>query len=156
MDAKQIISDLYTSSDLRACLARIRPVEIQEEVLQHTFTELLFKPEAEILDLHQRNKLTAYVAKMLVNMVRWQRSSFRKLQAKETPLESVIDLLDDIAVDEIIVPLQKIHWYEAKILELYAELGTYRKVAEVTGIPHISVFHTVQNARRNIKKHIEL
>lgn len=156
MDAKQIISDLYTSSDLRACLARIRPVEIQEEVLQHTFTELLCKPEAEILDLHARNKLTAYVAKMLVNMVRWQRSSFRKLEAKETPLESLTDVLDEIAVDEIVIPLHKIHWYEAKILELYADLGTYRKVAEVTGIPHISIFHTVQNARKNIKKHIEL
>lgn len=156
MNAKQIIADLYTSTDLRACLAKIRPVEIQEEVLQHTFTELLCKPEADILDLYQRNKLTAYVAKMLVNMVRWERSSFRKLQAKETPLESFTDLVDDIQVDEIVVPLQKIHWYEAKILELYAELGTYRKVAEVTGIPHISIFHTVQNARRNIKKHIEL
>lgn len=156
MDAKQIISDLYTSSDLRACLARIRPVEIQEDVLQHTFTELLCKPEADILDLHARNKLTAYVAKMLVNMVRWQRSSFRKLEAKETPLESLTDVLDEIAVDEIVIPLHKIHWYEAKILELYAELRSYRKVSEATGIPHISIYHTVQNARKNIKKHIEL
>lgn len=156
MNAKQIISDLYISQDLRACLARIRPVEIQEDVLQHTFTELLCKPEADILDLHARNKLTAYVAKMLVNMVRWQRSSFRKLEAKETPLESLTDVLDEITVDEIVIPLHKIHWYEAKILELYAELRSYRKVSEATGIPHISIYHTVQNARKNIKKHIEL
>ena len=156
MNAKQIIADLYTSQDLRTCLARIRPIDIQEEVLQHTFMELLSKPESEIIDLHLRNKLTAYVAKMLFNMVRWERSTFSKLKAKETTLESLPDVLQDFDVDVIVVPLEKIHWYEAKILELYAEHKTYRKVSEITGIPHISIFHTIKNARRNIKKHIEL
>lgn len=156
MNAKQIIADLYISQDLRACLARIRPIDIQEEVLQHTFMELLNKSDDEIIDLHVRNKLTAYVAKMLFNMVRWERSTFSKLKAKEISLESLPEVLEDIEIEVILVPLQKIHWYEAKILELYAEHKTYRKVAEITGIPHISIYHTVKNARRNIKKHIEL
>ena len=89
-------------------------------------------------------------------MVRWERGSFRKLEAKETPLESLPDLVEEEVVEIIVVPLDRIHWYEAKILELYAELGTYRKVAEATGIPHISIYHTVRNARKNIKKLIEL
>lgn len=93
---------------------------------------------------------------MLVNMVRWERGSFRKLEAKETYLESLPDVVEEIEVELIVVPLDRIHWYEAKILELYAELGTYRKVSEATGIPHISIYHTVQNARKNIKKFIDL
>jgi len=156
VNAKQIIADLYTSQDLRTCLSRIRPIDIQEEVLQHTFMELLSKPENEIIDLHLRNKLTAYVAKMLVNMVRWERGSFRKLQSKEVTFETLPDIIEDNEIEILIVPLDKIHWYEAKILELYAEHKTYRKVSEITGIPHISIFHTIKNARRNIKKHIEL
>lgn len=156
VDSRKILEDIYKSKDLKDCISKIRPIDIQQDVLQCTFTELLLKDEKLILDLYLRNKLMAYIVKMIYNMVRWERGSFRSSQSKEVFVEELPEVVDEQKIEIIVVPLQKIHWYEAKILELYAELGTYRKVAEVTGIPHISIFHTVQNARRNIKKHIEL
>jgi adenylate kinase family enzyme len=156
VETKEILEKIYRSDELKECVSKIRPVTIQQDVLQCTFTELLLKDKEIILDLYARNKLMAYIAKMIYNMVRWERGSFRSSETKEILLQELPEIIDEQKNEIIVVPLQKIHWYEAKILELYAELGTYRKVAEVTGIPHISIYHTVQKARKNIKKHIDL
>lgn len=156
MNAKQIIEQLYRSEDLENCLSRINPPDIRDDVKQHVFTELLIKPETEIMDLYQRGKLTAYVAKMLVNMVRWERSSFRKLQGRETALESFSDIADEQPIEIIVVPLDKLYWYDAKLLQLYAEHGSYRKVEAITGIEYSGICKAIQKARKQIKKHIEL
>jgi hypothetical protein len=156
VNAKQIIEELYRSDDLRECLSRIQPPDIRDDVKQHVFTELLLKPETDILDLYQRGKFTAYVAKMLVNMVRWERSSFRKLQGRETALESFSDVADEQPVEIIVVPLQKLYWYDAKMLELYAEHGSYRKVEAITGIEFSGICKTIKKARIEIKKHMDL
>ena len=154
MNAKQIIEELYRSDDLRECLSRIQPPDIRDDVKQHVFTELLLKPETDILDLYERGKFTAYVAKMLVNMVRWERSSFRKLQGRETALES--DIADEQPIEIIVVPLQKLYWYDAKMLELYAEHGSYRKVEAITGIEFSGICKTIKKARIEIKKHMDI
>ena len=156
MNAKQIIEELYRSDDLRECLSRIQPPDIRDDVKQHVFTELLLKPETDILDLYQRGKFVAYVAKMLVNMVRWERSSFRKLQGRETALESFYDIADEQPVEIIVVPLQKLYWYDAKMLELYAEHGSYRKVEAITGIEFSGICKTIKKARIEIKKHMDI
>jgi hypothetical protein len=156
VNAKEIIEQLYRSDDLRECLARIQPPDIRDDVKQHVFTELLLKPETDILDLYQRGKFVAYVAKMLVNMVRWERSSFRKLQGRETALESFADIADEPIQEIIVVPLQKLYWYDAKMLELYAEHGSYRKVEAITGIEFSGICKTIKKARIEIKKHMDL
>lgn len=156
MEAKQIIEELYRSKDLKECLAKIRPVDIQQDVLQYVFTELLMKDDEMVIDLYRRNKLMAYVAKMLYNMVRWERGTFRKSLTKEVIVDTFVDIAYEESIDEIQVPLEKIYWYDAQILELYAKYGTYRAVAEITGINHVSIFHTVKKAKEAIKKHIEL
>ena len=156
MNAKEIIEQLYRSDDLRECLARIQPPDIRDDVKQHVFTELLLKPETDILDLYERGKFVAYVAKMLVNMVRWERSSFRKLQGRETALESFADIADEPIQEIIVVPLQKLYWYDAKMLELYAEHGSYRKVEAITGIEFSGICKTIKKARIEIKKHMDL
>ena len=156
MNAKEIIEQLYRSDDLRECLARIQPPDIRDDVKQHVFTELLLKPETDILDLYERGKFVAYVAKMLVNMVRWERSSFRKLQGRETTLESFSDIADEPMQEIIVVPLQKLYWYDAKMLELYAEHGSYRKVEAITGIEFSGICKTIKKARIEIKKHMDL
>lgn len=156
VNAKDIIEQLYRSDDLENCLSRIQPADIRDDVKQHVFTELLLKPEADIMDLWERGKFTAYVAKMLVNMVRWERSSFRKLQGRETALESFSDIADEQPIEIIVVPLEKLYWYDAKMLELYAEHGSYRKVEAVTGIEFSGICKTIKKARIEIKKHMDL
>jgi hypothetical protein len=46
----------------------------------------------------------------------------------------------------------EMHWYKARVFELYAELGTYRAVSELTGIPTTSVYRTVQDLKKELKQ----
>lgn len=155
MTARQLLEDLYKSKELKECLAKIRPVEVQQDVLQHTFTELLLKDESFILDIWNRGKLTAYVAKMLYNMANLQRSSFNYPNRHDYYPEHLPEVVE-VKEEKIDVPLDKLYWYEAEILKLYAEHGSYRKVEELTGISHVSVYNTVKKARINIKKKMDL
>lgn len=155
--ARKLLEDIYRSKELKECLSKIRPVEIQQDVLQHTFTELLLKDEALILDLAERNKLLPFIAKMLHNMVRWERSTWKYTKSKE--IYNGINYDNHIVEnqeEEIKIPLNELYWYEARILELYAEHGSYRKVEEITGISYVSIFNTVKKARINIKRKMDL
>lgn len=152
MTSAELLEAVYRSEDLKRCVSKIR-IEIRDDVLQHTFLELLERPEQEIIDLHKRGKLTAYIAKMLYNMVYWQGSSFNRQAIKEVILETLPEIVEE-ELEEIIVPMNKLYWYDAKLLELYAEHGTYRKVAEITGIEYSGICKTVQRARKILKKHL--
>ncbi len=55
---------------------------------------------------------------------------------------------------EIKFDLTKLYWYKAEILKLYAELGTYQKVADLTKIPMSSIYKTIQETRQELKKQI--
>ena len=155
MDAIAIIEEIYRSEDLRECLSRIRPVEVQQDVLQHVFMELLEKDPELIIDLHTRHQLKKYVVTMLFNSVKWERSSFNKMSSKEILFETFNDICEEQPEVTLKVPLEKIYWYDAKLLELYAEHGTYRKVAEITGLEFTGIFKTIQKAKKEIKKHID-
>lgn len=156
LNAKQLLENIYKSKELKECLSRIRPVDIQQDVLQHTFTELLLKEEAFILDLAERNKLLPFITKMLHNMVRWERSSWTKTLSKEELTDNIPDKAQDLEDPVPDIPLNQLYWYEARILELYAEHGSYRKVEEITGISYVSIFNTVKKARINIKRKMDL
>ena len=53
---------------------------------------------------------------------------------------------------ELKAHLSQMHWYKARVFELYAELGTYRAVSEITGIPTTSVYRTVQELKKELKQ----
>jgi DNA-directed RNA polymerase specialized sigma subunit len=54
--------------------------------------------------------------------------------------------------EEIVVPLGKLNWVSEKVLVLYAEHKTYRKVGNITGIPYSTIFRMVKKAKKKIKK----
>jgi DNA-directed RNA polymerase specialized sigma subunit len=151
MTARQIIEDLYRSDELRECLSRIKPVDIQEDLLQHCFLELLNKEESVILNLYKENRLNKYVVKMMYNQF-WQRNSdFNKLKSKEV-YNNDFEHPTEIIKEEINVPLGKLNWVSEKVLVLYAEHKTYRKVGNITGIPYSTIFRMVKKAKKKIKK----
>jgi DNA-directed RNA polymerase specialized sigma subunit len=151
MTARQIIEELYRSEELRECLSRIKPIDIQEDLLQHCFLELLNKEESVILNLYKENRLNKYVVKMMYNQF-WQRNSdFNKLKSKEV-YSNDFEHPTEIIKEEIIVPLGKLNWVSEKVLVLYAEHKTYRKVGNITGIPYSTIFRMVKKAKKKIKK----
>jgi hypothetical protein len=151
MTSRQIIEQLYRSKELRECLSKIKPIELQDDLLQQCFLELLNKDEQLILNLHLEGRFIKYVVKMMYNMVNWQKSEFNKLKTREV-LTNDFNNTSETIEEENLLPLGKLHWVSEKVLTLYAEHGSYRAVGEVTGIPYPTVFRMVKQAKIKIKK----
>ena len=173
----------------------LRPIHLQQDILQHCFLEMCEKPDELIIDLHQRGKLKNYFVKTLYNTARFSRTSFTREYGRDneitfsdidpkkfcsagntsydtddfTGIEGLrghgtdgayniklnnIEEIPQEEPEEIKIPLHKLYWYKAEILKLYAEHGTYQKVADLTQIPISSIYKTVQEARQELKKAI--
>jgi hypothetical protein len=48
--------------------------------------------------------------------------------------------------------VDKLYHYNAELLKLYAEIGTYRGVSEATNIPVKSIHNAVRKARIQVKR----
>ncbi len=151
MTSRQIIEDLYRSEELRECLSKIKPKDLQDDLLQHCFLELLNKDESLIVNLHLEGRFIAYVAKMMYNMVNWKTSEFNRIKTREVLTDNYNHPSEEIE-EENLLPLNRLHWVSEKVLTLYAEHGSYRAVGEVTGIPYSTVFRLVKEAKIKIKK----
>jgi DNA-directed RNA polymerase specialized sigma24 family protein len=63
--------------------------------------------------------------------------------------------LDPDLMQKVERAVSEVYWYDSGILSLYAEKGTLKEVSECTGIPLKSVYDTVANTRKIIKKKIK-
>lgn len=147
----QILTEIYKSHEVKKMIQSLRPIHLQQDILQHCFLELFEKDEKFIVDLYDRGKLKNYIVKTLYNTARFTRSKFHKELGNEIPVESFADIPVEV-YEEIKVDLSKLYWYKKEILELYAKEGTYQRVSDLTHIPLTSVYKTVIEARKEIKK----
>lgn len=168
MVATALLTEIYESKEVRDVIAKLKPVHLQQDILQHTFCELFQKPHPFIEDLHERGKLKSYIVKILYNTATYHRTSFEreqgKGQAKEIPTDFCISSPYEVIrfveeekerqqeYSDIACAVAKVYWYKADLIKLYAELGTYQAVAKQTGIPISSVFKTIKETRQEIKK----
>lgn len=177
MTASTILTNLFTSREIAECLLNIQPVHNRDDIKQDTFLYLLEKAESkpdEIIDLHKRDKLRHYVTKMLFNAANFSQSRVNRQMRRETEIPTEAHcfpcLPDDTQevekeelIQECLIQVRKMKdsdkrvsdkWYYGELLEMYAEEGTYRKVAACTGIPLLSVHSAVKKAKDEIKKNI--
>lgn len=152
INAKSILTEIYVSAEVAEIIKRLRPESMQEDIRQHVFLELFSMDEDFIMDLHCRGKLKHFITKMIFNTANWTGNKFKnQFGEKEIATESFEDVTEQV-YEEIEIPIGRIYWYRAELLKLYAEHGTYQKVAEVTGININSIFQAVKQARKEIKK----
>jgi DNA-directed RNA polymerase specialized sigma24 family protein len=184
MTAATILTEIYLSKEVEQVIKKLKPDHLQEDIKQHTFLELFQKEADFIIDLHSRNKLKSYIVKILYNTATYTRSTFAKQQGKETPTDfndntmpffdgemnmnskrcnqSTFEVIrfeeeekERIEIESSVAcAASSIHWYKFKLLEMYAELGTYQSVSDATGIPLTSVFQTISEARKEIKQRL--
>lgn len=87
MQAREILTEIYLSAEVAKTVQLLQPEHLREDIKQHVFTELFEKPDDFILDLHNRGKLKAYIAKILYNTATYQRTTFKKEIGRETPTD---------------------------------------------------------------------
>lgn len=156
-----IISELYQSKEVNELISKIRPVELQDDLKQYAFAVLLEKPDAFIIELHNKKQLRYFLVKIISNSVFSNRSGFLKIHKLSDNAD--IDVIADIPVDnssmhevigKIHAEIKNVYWYNAELLNLYSEHGSYRKVSEITNIPVKSVYNAIKHAKETIKKNI--
>ena len=156
MTAKEVLTEIYQSKELAKMMQVVRCREdLKEDLKQHVFCELFAKPEEFILDLVNRGKLKGYISSMVFSISRMKNTnSFaRQFGLKE----DVTDSFTEIALEVSEMPdidTSRLYWYKDTILRLYAELGTYKAVSLDTGIPVTSIYRTVNEARKELKREI--
>lgn len=55
--------------------------------------------------------------------------------------------MEDLALQEI----DNLYWYNANLLKLYGEHGSYRALEAATGIPYVSCYHTIRKSIKQVK-----
>lgn len=153
MTAKQILTDIYVSEDFAAMMRKVKISEdLKEDLQQHVFCELLQKPEEAIIDLYNRKKLRGYISSMVWSISRMKRTnSFaRQFGVNEVCTDDLPEIADS-SYSELTPDLNKLNWYNSELLQLYAKLGSYKAVSDDTGIPVISVFNAVKEAKKILK-----
>lgn len=160
-----ILSQFYESEDLRSFLLKMEPEHLRDDLKQELFLVLCELPENKLLDLHQQDHLRFYAVRTVMNMIQSKTSRFYKkfrmpvaqiedkAIADECPEDfeqTQADLLRSIK-DE----LEKLHWYEKDLFELYLKKGSSYKVQAETDIPRQSVMVTVNKVITHIKEKVK-
>ncbi|ASZ14523.1 RNA polymerase sigma factor [Chitinophaga pendula] len=135
-----------------------------DDLYQEVVLILLQLPEDKLLQL-SGSCLYCYFARIVVHEYCSSRSKYhRKYRKDQLPLNrdtrGVIDALysdqpdDENLHDDIASALRQLNERERQMIELYAELGSTRKVSEKTKIPVTTVHTALVNARKVIKSHL--
>lgn len=158
MTRNQIISELFTSKDFNACIKKMKPENLQDELKAEVGLILCEKPEDQIVELWQLGKLKFYTVRIILNLMQSSSSPFyKKFRVSNVELSEAIEPIIieyDQRKDKAMEAIEDLYWYDREILKLYAEHGTYRKVEEVTGIPFESIYKTVQKNCLHIRKKV--
>lgn len=155
--AAEILTDIYNSNDFAAMMRKVDVSEdLKDDIRQHVFCELFAKDSSFILDLQHRGKLRGYISSMVWSVSRMKRTnSFaRQFGLLEVVTDEIPDVEDEKEI-EIEVDLSSLYWYNAELLRLYAELGSYKAVSEKTGIPCTSIFEAIQTAKKHLKNDLK-
>lgn len=158
MTKNEIIAELFTSKDFNACIRKMEPKNLQDELKSEVALILCEKPEEKILELYNSGGLKFFTVRIILNLIKSNSSPFyKKFRANFIELSEIIepviqeyDAEINTRKDQAIEHLEGLYWYDREIIKLYAEHGTYRKVEAATGIPFESVYLTVKKARKQI------
>ena len=168
MNARDLLTQIYTSDEIKELKQKLEPKHMADDIIQHTFTELFGKPETFIEELEERGKLKLYIVKQIWNFCHYSKDRFHAQFAKnkETSTdfcqpgkyellryEEARERQDEAdSHKELKTHMSQLHWYKVRIFQMYSELGTYRAVSEATGIPTTSIYRTVQEMKTELKR----
>jgi len=158
MTRNEIISDLFTSKDFNACIKKMKPERLQDDLKAEVGLILCEKPDEKIIELHESGMLKFYTVRIILNLMQSSSSPFyKKFRMTNVELSNIIEPIIieyDHRKDKAIAEIENLYWYDREILKLYAEYGTYRAVEEATGIPFESIYKTVQKNCHLIRKKV--
>ena len=157
----EIITEFWQSKSVNEAFEKMQPVELQADLKSEVFLILCEMEEEKLIGLYERNELKYYMVRIMLNMIKSDRSSFFKnyrnyVELLENDVE-VVESDSSETYEKIEVHLQNLHWYNRELFKLYALdfKKNAKELSRKTGIPYMSIVRSINKTKAEIKKNIK-
>lgn len=163
MSRDEILSEFWESKSVNEAFEKMQPVELQADLKAEVFLILCEMEEEKLIGLYERNELKYYMVRIMLNMIKSDRSTFFKNYRNYTELTETDKEIQSVEADaeesyqKIEVHLQNLHWYNRELFKLYALdfKKNAKELSRKTGIPYMSIVRSINKTKAEIKKNIK-
>jgi hypothetical protein len=161
MVKNKILAEYWTLKEVNDAFAKMHPEELQYDLKAEVFLVLCEMNEEKLIGMYERNELKFYIVRVMLNMIKSDRSNFYKSYRNyteyvdnDTEAEVNFEKLD--LVDKLEKNLEGLHWYNKEILKLYAIdfKKNAKELSRKTGIPYMSIVRTINKTKKQMKTNI--
>jgi hypothetical protein len=139
----------------------MHPEELQYDLKAEVFLVLCEMNEDKLIGMYERNELKFYIVRIMLNMIKSDRSNFYKSYRNYTEYvdndtEAEVNFDKSDLVDKLEKNLEGLHWYNKEILKLYAIdfKKNAKELSRKTGIPYMSIVRTINKTKKQMKTNI--
>jgi hypothetical protein len=155
----EIISKLYNDQDIANAIAKMNPVELQDDLRQEMFLVLCEMDDTRLIEMHKNGFLKYYLVRTMLTMIKSDRSTFHNkfrrifqeigcaVEDKPVPVDESNEALH-VGIETV---MKELHWYENGIFKLYAQNKNISELSRQTSIPYRSLSKTISDTRKKIK-----
>ena len=161
MVKNKILAEYWTLKEVNDAFAKMHPEELQYDLKAEVFLVLCEMNEEKLIGMYERNELKFYIVRVMLNMIKSDRSNFYKSYRNYTEYvdndtEVIVDFDKLDLVDKLEKNLEGLHWYNKEILKLYAIdfKKNAKELSRKTGIPYMSIVRTINKTKKQMKTNI--
>ena len=161
MVKNKILAEYWTLKEVNDAFAKMQPEELQYDLKAEVFLVLCEMNEEKLIGMYERNELKFYIVRIMLNMIKSDRSNFYKSYRNYTEYvdndtEVIVDFDKLDLVDKLEKNLEGLHWYNKEILKLYAIdfKKNAKELSRKTGIPYMSIVRTINKTKKQMKTNI--
>lgn len=161
MDKSKIITEYWNLKEVNDAFKKMQPEELQEDLKAEVFLVLCEMDDDKIKGLYERNELKFYIVRIMLNMIKSDRSTFYKQYRNYTEFDLTHQKPDEVEntnyIDKLASKLEGLHWYNKEIIKLYAVdfKRNAKELSRKTGIPYMSIIRTLKKTKDELKLQIK-
>jgi hypothetical protein len=162
MVKNEILAEYWDLKEVNDAFAKMQPEELQYDLKAEVFLVLCEMNEDKLNGMYERNELKFYIVRIMLNMIKSDRSTFYKNYRNHIEFVDVdkdfeiinYDKMD--LIDKLEKNLEGLHWYNKEILKLYAIdfKKNAKELSRKTGIPYMSLVRTINKTKKQMKTNI--
>ena len=160
MVKNEILAQYWTSKEVNDAFDKMHPEELRYDLKAEVFLVLCEMNEDKLVGLYERNELKFYIVRIMLNMIKSDRSTFYKNYRNYTEFVDQDYVSDDYDKTNMFEKLETnmngLHWYNKEILKLYAIdfKKNAKELSRKTGIPYMSIIRTINKTKKQMKTNI--
>jgi DNA-directed RNA polymerase specialized sigma24 family protein len=160
MTRHEVLDAMYRDPDVADAIGKMEPADLRDDLRQEMFLVLAELDEERLLTMAREGWVKFFLVRTMLNMIKSDRSTFyNKFRRGFAELKETGDRYEaeegEEAARYVRDAMKGLHWYEASLIELYAESGqNIAKISRDTRIPYRSLFKTIGKVKETMRKEI--